>query len=422
MSAVVDRAGGASGPGNKCPLVPARRPYRVDGGQAQRLRPVPVIPLLAVLFIYESAFRTVSNYPALWSLRASVVLDKFYPAAPACPSPQASPRGPGRVRAVAGLVTWWGPPPGPHGRGSCAIARPARWPGFWPRSWSTASSCCTYAPGKKGNLGRAAALAGRGRRRRRLTAVCTPRVACTLGGAVPRPVHRPDRRRWASRCSAWPWPAGHTTKGGASVLRALPGQSSSLGTTRAPSTPSRRMFRSSRSPMFFAGCVLGAVGLLGLSPRTRRRRVAWCPARSCERRRGARLRAVATSSSQAKHRPCDCRVRSGRDGEVVAIEQQAASRSPPLTAPAADKPIPYTPVCADALPQPTSRSARAPGLPELPQPGNGRAQRSWPRWPGLPWRARPRRRDPRAGSARDRAAGQRQRCGDWQPYRHTSSP
>ena len=36
------------------------------------------IPLLAVLFIYDP-FRTASGYPALWTLRASVVLDKFWP-------------------------------------------------------------------------------------------------------------------------------------------------------------------------------------------------------------------------------------------------------------------------------------------------------------------------------------------------------
>ena len=36
------------------------------------------IPLLAVLFIYDP-FRTASHYPALWTVRASVVLDKFWP-------------------------------------------------------------------------------------------------------------------------------------------------------------------------------------------------------------------------------------------------------------------------------------------------------------------------------------------------------
>jgi len=36
------------------------------------------IPLLAVLFIYDP-FRTAAGYPGLWTVRASVVLNKFWP-------------------------------------------------------------------------------------------------------------------------------------------------------------------------------------------------------------------------------------------------------------------------------------------------------------------------------------------------------
>ena len=36
------------------------------------------VPLLAVLFVYDP-FQAASHYPAVWTLRASVVPDKFWP-------------------------------------------------------------------------------------------------------------------------------------------------------------------------------------------------------------------------------------------------------------------------------------------------------------------------------------------------------
>src|SRR5262249_5623448 len=37
-----------------------------------------VIPLVAILFIYDP-YRTAAGYPALWPLRSTVVLNKFWP-------------------------------------------------------------------------------------------------------------------------------------------------------------------------------------------------------------------------------------------------------------------------------------------------------------------------------------------------------
>lgn len=66
-----------------------------EGGRQGWLRPAPLVarilrmeirhstfvwglPLLAILFIYDP-FRTASTYPDLWPLRATVVLNKFWP-------------------------------------------------------------------------------------------------------------------------------------------------------------------------------------------------------------------------------------------------------------------------------------------------------------------------------------------------------
>ncbi len=96
--------------------------------------------------------------------------------------------------------------------------------------------------------------------------------------------------------------------------------------------------------MFFAGCTLGAVGLLGLSPRTGG--AGWRGALDLASGGGARLRAVATAVFAAGIAlavagfglAATARVSSVTGGiEVLALHDSAS-----------DKPIAYTPVCADA--------------------------------------------------------------------------
>jgi hypothetical protein len=95
--------------------------------------------------------------------------------------------------------------------------------------------------------------------------------------------------------------------------------------------------------MFFAGCALGAVGLLGLSPRTGG--AGWRGALDLASGGGARLRTVATAVFAA-----------GIALAVVGFGLAATARAssvtggievPALHDSASDKPIPYTPVCAE---------------------------------------------------------------------------
>ena len=158
----------------------------------------------------------------------------------ACPSPPASPPGPGRGRAAATSVTCWRPPPGRPGRGSCArlqhaglgagrvrgrgsrlyvsIAQAATWGG--PPIWPVAAGAVS------------------------LTAVCA--LAFTLGALFPGRFTAPIAAVGISVLVPWPRSAGPSAQGGVSVARSRR-TASSLGTTRASSTPSHRTSRSSRS-------------------------------------------------------------------------------------------------------------------------------------------------------------------------------
>ena len=287
------------------------------------------IPLLAVLFIYDP-FRTASDYPALWTLRASVVPDKLWPVF---------------VPFAAGFSAWAGSREGRRNVGDllATTARPA-----WTRqlcslagtlAWVLAAFGAGVAVLVRqhragGDLGRAAGLAGRGRRRgadRGLRARVHPR------GAVPGRFTAPIVAVGISVLALAVFSRA-VSEGGASVFALspdgiVPGNDAGVFYPVAPDVSIVQV-------MFFAGCTLGAVGLLGLSPRTGRRRLARRP-RSRERGRGAAARR-GDRRLRGRHRP-------GRAGFGLA----ATARVSPVTGGI------EVPPCTTAPPTSRSRTPRS---------------------------------------------------------------
>jgi hypothetical protein len=292
-----------------------------------------VIPLLAVLFIYDP-FRTVSDYPALWSLRASVVLNKFWPLC---------------VPFAASFSAWAGSREGRRNTDDLvgATARPA-----WTRqlcslagtlAWVLASFLVGVVvlyvrAGQRATWGGpplwpvVAGVAA-------LTAVCT--LAFTLGALFPGRFTAPIVAVGITLLGLAVASRAYN-EGGASVYALspdslVPGNDAGVFYPVAPDVSIVQV-------MFFAGCVLGAVGLLGLSSRTGG--AGWRGALDLASGGGARLRAVATAVFAA-----------GIALAVVGFGLAATARVssvtggvevPALDGSAADRPIPYTPVCADA--------------------------------------------------------------------------
>ena len=92
--------------------------------------------------------------------------------------------------------------------------------------------------------------------------------------------------------------------------------------------------------MFFAGCALGAVGLLGLSPRTGG--AGWRGALDLASGGGARLRAVATTVFAVG---VALAVTGFGLAGTARVSSVTGGRDPALHDSASDRPIPYTPVC-----------------------------------------------------------------------------
>jgi hypothetical protein len=290
------------------------------------------IPLLAVLFVYDP-FRTAANYPALWTLRASVVLNKFWPDC---------------VPFASGFAAWAGSREGRRGVGDLlgTTARPA-----WTRQ------LCSFAGTLAWVL--AAFLAG--------VVVLYVRTAqaATWGGPPIWPVAAGVAAMTAVCALAFTFGAlfpGRFTapivavgitllvlvgfrqavsQGGFSVYALspdglVPGNDQGVFYPVAPDVSIVQV-------MFCAGVTLAATGLLGLSPRAGG--AGWRGALDLASGGGARLRGVATAVFAA-----------GIALAVVGFGLAATARAsvtggvevPALHNPASDKPIAYTPVCADA--------------------------------------------------------------------------
>ncbi len=291
------------------------------------------IPLLAALFVYDP-FLTASRYPALWTLRASVVLDKFWPVC---------------VPFAAGFSAWAGSREGRRNADDllAATARPA-----WTRQLCSLAGTLAWVLAAFGtgvavlyvSIARTVTWGGPpiwpvAAGAVSLTAVCA--LAFTLGALFP------------GRFTAPVVAVGMTilmlavfsrtvSEGGTSVFALspdgiVPGNDAGVFYPVAPDVSIVQV-------MFFAGCALGAVGLLGLSPRTGG--AGWRGALDLASGGGARLRGVATAVFAA-----------GIALAVAGFGLAATARVSPVTGgveisvlhdSASDKPIPYTPVCAGA--------------------------------------------------------------------------
>ncbi len=308
--------------------LPAARILRIE---VRHSAFVWAIPLLAVLFIYDP-FRTASGYPALWTLRASVVLNKFWPDC---------------VPFATGFSAWAGSREGRRNIGDLlgTTARPA-----WPRQLCSflgmlAWVLAVFGAGVAVLYVRTALAATWGGPPVwpvvvgvvALTAVCA--VAFTLGALFPGRFTAPIVAVGITVLALIAFRQA-VNRGGASVASLspdglVPPTDAGIFYPVAPDVSIVQL-------MFYAGAALGAVGLLGLSPRTGG--TGWRGALDLASRGGARLRAVATAVFAA-----------GIALAVTGSGLAATARASPVTGgieipalheAASDKPIPYTPVCA----------------------------------------------------------------------------
>ncbi len=291
------------------------------------------IPLLAVLFVYDP-FRTASRYPPLWTLRASVVPDKFWPVC---------------VPFVAGFSAWAGSREGRRNADDlvAATARPA-----WTRQLCSLAGTLAWVLAAFGtgvavlyvSIAQAVTWGGPpiwpvAASTVSLTAVCA--LAFTLGTLFPGRFTAPIVAVGISVLTLAIF-SRTVSEGGTSVFALspdgiVPGNDAGVFYPVAPDVSIVQV-------MFFAGCALGAVGLLGLSPRTGG--AGWRGALDLASGGGARLRAVATAVFAA-----------GIALAVIGFGLAATARVSPVTGgievpalhdSASDKPIPYSPVCAGA--------------------------------------------------------------------------
>jgi hypothetical protein len=291
------------------------------------------IPLLAVLFIYDP-LRTASGYPALWTLRASVVLDKFWPVCVPLAAgfsawagsresrrnvadllgATARPAWTRQLCSLAGTLAWvLAAFLGGVAVLYLSIARAVTWGG--PPTWPVAAGAVS------------------------LTAVCA--FAFTLGALFPGRFTAPIVAVGISMLTLAVF-TRTVSEGGTSVFALspdgiVPANDQGVFYPVAPDVSIVQV-------MFFAGCALGAAGLLGLSPRTGG--AGWRGPLDLASVGGARLRTAAAVVFAA-----------GIALAVVGFGLAATARMssitggvevPALHDSASDQPIPYTPVCADA--------------------------------------------------------------------------
>ncbi len=290
------------------------------------------IPLLAVLFVYDP-FRTASGYPDLWTLRASVVLNKFWPDC---------------VPFTAAFCAWAGSREGRRSIGDllATTVRPA-----WTRQLCSLAGTLVWVLG--------AFLAGVIVLYLRtaqgatwggppiwpvvvgvvaLTAVGS--IAFALGALFPGRFTAPIVAVGITLLVlvAFRQAVNHGGSSVASLSPAglVPQNDAGIFYPVAPDVSIVQV-------MFYAGATLGAVGLLGLSSRTGG--VGWRGALSAAGAGGVRLRTIATvvlASGVALAATGFGLAGTARGSAVGGMEIPALHDS------ASDKPIPYTPVCASA--------------------------------------------------------------------------
>lgn len=287
------------------------------------------IPLLAVLFIYDP-FRTASGYPDLWTVRASVVLNKFWPdcvpfAAAFCAwaGSREGRRNVGDLLATTARPAWM--------RQLCSLAGTLAWvlgtflAGTVALYVTTATVTTWGGPPIWPVVTGVVAL----------TAVCA--LAFTLGALFPGRFTAPVVAvgmtvvtlvafRQAVNASGGPVgilsPDGSVPPNDAGVFYPVP-----------PDVSIVRV-------MFFAGAALAAAGLLGLSPRTGG--VGWRGALDTASGGGARLRTLATAvlAAGAALAVAGFGLAGTARGSVA-----GSTEIPVLHDSASGKPIPYTPAC-----------------------------------------------------------------------------
>ena len=289
------------------------------------------LPLLAILFIFDP-FRTASAYPDLWPLRATVVLNKFWPDC---------------VPFTAGFSAWAGSREGRRHvfdllgttarpawtRQLCSFAGTLAWvlaafgAGTAAVYVKTATTATWGGPPVWPVVAGAVAL----------TAVSA--LAFTLGALLPGRFTAPIVAVGIMVVVLEAFRVAVTMSGGPvgvlSPATAVPPDDSGLFYPVAPDVSIIQV-------IFFAGAALGAIGLLGLSPRTGG--VGWRGALAATSAGGARLRTVATAVFAA-----------GVALAVVGFGLAGTAKGTVLAGTeipllhdvdsASDRPIPYTPVC-----------------------------------------------------------------------------
>jgi hypothetical protein len=290
------------------------------------------VPLLAALFIYDP-FLTASRYPALWTLRASVVLDKFWPVC---------------VPFAAGFSAWAGSREGRRNADDlvAATARPA-----WTRQLCSLAGTLAWVLAAFGvgvavlyvTIARTVTWGGPpvwpvAVGAVSLTAVCA--LAFTLGALFPGRFTAPIVAVGITVLTLAVF-SRTVSEGGTSVSALSPDgivPQDDVGVFYPVASGVSIV-----QVMFFVGCTLGAIGLLGLSPRTGG--AGWRGALDLASGGGARLRAVATGVFAA-----------GIALAVIGFGLAATARMSLVTGdvvvPAVDgasgEPVPYTPVCGSA--------------------------------------------------------------------------
>jgi hypothetical protein len=328
MTAVTVREARPARDRSRLPLLAVRLVWM----EARHSAFVWAIPLLAVLFVFDP-LRTASDYPALWTLRASVVLDKFWPDC---------------VPFAAGFSAWAGSREGRHHVGDLlrSTARPA-----WTRqlcslagtlAWVLAAfltgvvvlyvrTAQAVTWGGPPVWPVAAGVVS-------LTAVCA--LAFTLGALFPGRFTAPIVAVGIS-VLVLAAVSRAVSQGGVSVASLspdglVPQNDAGVFYPVAPGVSIVQV-------VFFAGCALGAVGLLGLSPRTGG--AGWRGALDLASGGGARLRAVATAAFAAGIALAVIGFGLAATAKVSSV---TGGTEVPALGEASAKPIPYTPVCAEA--------------------------------------------------------------------------
>jgi hypothetical protein len=295
------------------------------------------LPLLVILFIYDP-YRTAAGYPALWPLRSTVVLNKFWP---------------DMVIFAAAFSAWAGSREGRRNAGDllASTARPA-----WARQLCSLAGTAFWVVGAF--LAGVIALYGRTSQQATwggppiwpvvvgvvgLLAVCT--VAFTLGALFPGRFTAPIVAVALMIITLYAFRQAVGDNGGSAgaigVLSpdgGVPGDDWGLFYPVSVGVPIVQTG-------FMAGVVLAALGVLGLSPRTGG--VGWRGGLSAVAAGGPRLRAIAGSAVAVG---VALVVAAFALAETANVSDATSTLQIPAidNALAGSKPISYTPVCSSS--------------------------------------------------------------------------